>query len=352
MIGATRWAEIRPALKDLLGARFELRLGDPGESDIDRRVAVNVPPGRPGRGLSRDKLHFLAALPRIDAATTAHDAGAGVADAVARIRQGWAGRGAPRVRLLPEWIPYQQLPAQQQPRPHLIPIGINEADLGTVYLDFAAEPHFLCFADGESGKTNLLRAIAQGIVERCTPEQARIVMVDYRRTMLGVVETEHLIGYGMSADVLTPMITDVHGSLRKRLPGAGITQQQLRERSWWAGPELYVLVDDYDLVATQSAPNPLAPLLEFLGQAKDVGLHLIIARRCGGASRALFEPVIARLRELSTPGLLMSGSPDEGPLLGNVKPSPMPPGRGALVTRKAGQQLIQVAWAPREWRCE
>ncbi|MGH8965304.1 MAG: type VII secretion protein EccCb, partial [Actinomycetes bacterium] len=77
MIGASRWAEIRPALKDLLGTRVELRLGDPGESDIDRRVAVNVPQGRPGRGLSRDKLHFLAALPRIDAVTSAQDIGAG-----------------------------------------------------------------------------------------------------------------------------------------------------------------------------------------------------------------------------------------------------------------------------------
>jgi S-DNA-T family DNA segregation ATPase FtsK/SpoIIIE len=299
-------------------------------------VAVNVPLGRPGRGLSRDKLHFLAALPRID----------GVTDVVAHICQAWHGRSAPRVRLLPERIAYQQLPASQTPRPHLIPIGINEAELDTVYLDFTAEPHFVCFADGESGKTNLLRTIAQGIVERCTPEQARIIIVDYRRTMLGAVESEHLIGYGMSADVLTPMITDVHNSMRKRLPGAGVTQQQLRDRSWWSGPELYVLVDDYDLVAIQGGVNPLAPLLEFLPQAKDVGLHLVIARRCGGASRALFEPVIARLRELSTPGIVMSGSPDEGPLLATVKPSPMPPGRGTLISRKSGQQLIQLAYLP------
>ncbi|MBV8993339.1 MAG: type VII secretion protein EccCb, partial [Pseudonocardiales bacterium] len=346
LIGATRWAEIRPALKDLLGTRFELRLGDPGESDIDRRVAVNVPPGRPGRGLSRDKLHFLAALPRIDAATSAQDAGAGVAGAVAQIRQAWPGRTAPRVRLLPERIGYPQLPMPQPPPPHRVPIGINEAELGTVYLDFTAEPHFLCFADGESGKTNLLRTIARGIVARCTPEQARIIIIDYRRTMLGAVESEHLIGYGMSVDVLTPMITDVQNSMRKRLPGGGITQQQLRDRSWWSGPELYVLVDDYDLVATPGGVNPLAPLLEFLAQAKDVGLHLIVARRCGGASRALFEPVIARLRELSTPGIVMNGSPDEGPLLGNVKPSVMPPGRGTLVTRKTGPQLVQIAWLP------
>ncbi|MGH3888651.1 MAG: type VII secretion protein EccCa [Pseudonocardiaceae bacterium] len=348
MIGATRWAEIRPALKDLLGTRFELRLGDPGESDIDRRVAINVPQGRPGRGMSREKLHFLAALPRIDAVTSAQDAGAGVADAVARIRDGWHGRCAPRVRLLPERIGYEQLPAAVAQQPHLIPIGINEAELAPVYLDFAAEPHFLCFADGESGKTNLLRTIARGIVDHYPPDQARIVMVDYRRTMLGFLESEQVIGYGMAADVLAPIIGDVQRSMRRRLPGAAVTQQQLRDRSWWSGPELYVLVDDYDLVVTQGGPNPLTPLLEFLAQAKDVGLHLIVARRCGGAGRALFEPVIARLRELSTPGIVMSGSPDEGPLLGNVKPSAMPPGRGTLVGRKAGQQLIQVAWLPPE----
>jgi DNA segregation ATPase FtsK/SpoIIIE, S-DNA-T family len=348
VVGATRWAEIRPALKDLLGTRFELRLGDPGESDIDRRAAVNVPPGRPGRGLSRDKLHFLAALPRIDAMTSTQDVGTGVAGAVTHIRDAWHGRRGPRVRLLPERIPYQQLPAVAGQHRQLIPIGINEAELATVSLDFAAEPHFLCFADGESGKTNLLRTIARGIVARGTPEQACIIIVDYRRTMLGFLESDHLIGYGMSADVLTPIISDVQSSLRKRLPGAGVTQQQLRDRSWWSGPELYVLVDDYDLVAPQGGVNPVAPLLEFLAQAKDVGLHLIIARRCGGASRALFEPVTARLRELSTPGIVMSGSPDEGPLLGHVTPSVLPPGRGTLIDRKAGRQLVQVAWLPPE----
>jgi DNA segregation ATPase FtsK/SpoIIIE, S-DNA-T family len=346
VISATRWAEIRPALKDLLGTRFELRLGDPGESDIDRRAALNVPVGRPGRGLSRDKLHFLAALPRIDAITSAQDIGTGVAQALARIGQGWTGQRAPRVRLLPERIAYHQLAPPAQQHPNLIPIGVNEAELATVCLDFAAEPHFVCFADGESGKTNLLRVLARGIVERCTLEQARIVIVDYRRTLLGVVESDHLIGYGMSADALTPIISEVQGCLRKRLPGAGVTPQQLRDRSWWSGPELYVLVDDYDLVAVQGAPNPLAPLLELLAQAKDVGLHLIVARRCGGASRAVFEPVIARLRELSTPGIVMSGSSEEGPLLGTVKPAPMPPGRGVLVGRKTGRQLIQLAWLP------
>jgi S-DNA-T family DNA segregation ATPase FtsK/SpoIIIE len=346
VLGATRWAELRPALKDLLGTRFELRLGDPNESDIDRRVAVHVPAGRPGRGLTRDKLHFLAALPRIDARTSTQDLGAGVAGAVERVRQAWPGARAPRVRLLPERIDYQHLPLTGAPQPHLIPIGINEAELAVVSLDFAAEPHFLCFADGECGKTTLLRTIARGIMQRSTPEQARLIVVDYRRSLLDLRDGEHVIGYAMAADALAATVGEVVGSLRKRLPSAQVTAQQLRDRSWWSGPELYLLVDDYDLVVTPGGANPLAPLLDLLAHAKDIGLHLVLARRCGGAGRALFEPLLARLRELSTPGIVMSGSPEEGPLLGGVKPAPLPPGRGVLVGRRAGQQLVQLAWSP------
>src|SRR5215470_4832659 len=348
IVGASRWAEIRPALKDLLGTRFELRLGDPTESDVDRRVAVNVPHSQPGRGLSRDKLHFLVALPRIDAVTNAEDVGAGVSDVVAKVRAAWRGRSARPVRMLPDKLPYDQLSSvANATERHLVPIGIDEAALAPVYLDFDADPHFLCFADGESGKTNLLRCIVRGVIGRYTPKEARVILVDYRRTMLGFVTTDHMIGYAVSAASLQTMMADVRGSLSKRLPGPDVTQEQLRNRSWWSGSELFIVVDDYDLVATQSG-NPLDPLLEFLAQAKDVGLHLIIARRAGGAGRALFQPMIGRLRELSSPGLMMSGNKDEGVRLGPVKPCALPPGRGTIVSRKLGQQLMQVAWLPPE----
>ncbi len=72
----------------------------------------------------------------------------------------------------------------------------------------------------------------------------------------------------------------------------------------------------------------------------------MLTRRSGGASRALYEPIIQRLRELSSPGLMMSGDKDEGALVGNVRPAPMPPGRGRLVTRKEGVRLVQLAHLP------
>ncbi len=41
----------------------------------------------------------------------------------------------------------------------------------------------------------------------------------------------------------------------------------------------------------------------------------------------------------------MSGNPEEGPLLGNLRPSNLPPGRGTLVRRGEGNQLVQIAWS-------
>jgi S-DNA-T family DNA segregation ATPase FtsK/SpoIIIE len=343
-ISANRWADIRPAIKDMLGTRFELRLGDPSESDIDRRVAINVPEGRPGRGLTRDKLHLLTGLPRIDGSSEPEDVGAGVADAVAKIKAAWRGRPAPQVRLLPEMISYEEVLAiDNKQNTKLVPIGVNEEDLAPLYLDFEADPHFYAFADGESGKTNLLRQICKGITERYTAKEAVIILVDYRRTMLGFIEGDQLLGYAVSANQLDDMIKDVAGSMNRRLPGPDVTQDQLRNRSWWTGPELFVIVDDYDLVVTGSN-NPLKALSDFLAQAKDVGLHVIVARRTGGASKSSYDPIIGKLKEIAAPGLVMNGSKDEGYLIGNVKPSQMPPGRGNMVSRKNGKQLMQVSW--------
>lgn len=344
IISANRWADLRPAIKDMLGTRFELRLGDPTESEMDRRIAVNVPAGLPGRGLTRDKLHLLTGLPRIDGSSDPETVAAGVADAVAKIRGAWRGRVAPQVRLLPEMITYEEVLRIDQKRDtKLVPIGVNEEDLQPIYLDFDADPHFFAFADGESGKTNLLRQIARGITERYTPQEAVILLVDYRRTMLGFLEGDSLLGYAVSSAQLDSMVQDVHGSMTRRLPGPDVTQEQLKTRSWWTGPELFVLVDDYDLVATQST-NPLKPLSEFLAQAKDVGLHLIVVRRTGGASRAAYDPVIGKLKELAATGMVMNGSRDEGNLIGNIRPSAMPPGRGNMLSRKNGKQLVQVSW--------
>jgi S-DNA-T family DNA segregation ATPase FtsK/SpoIIIE len=339
---ANRWMDVRPTIRDVFGTRLELRLGDPADSMLGRRSAMNVPERAPGRGITSDGLQFLSALPRLDGKQTAEDLAEGGARLVADIRRAWDGPPAPAVRLLPAEVRYDSIPTGDRPG---VPIGIAETDLRPVYLDFRANPHFLLFGAAECGKSSFLRALAHRIVARHTPKEARLIIVDYRRSLLGEITTEHQIGYGSSAALTSSLIKEAAGVMRKRLPGPDVTPQQLRERSWWQGPELYVLVDDYDLVAS-AQPNPLLPLLEFLPQGRDVGLHLVLARRSGGAGRSMFEQFVMRLKELDTPGLVMSGSRDEGKLLGDVRPSPLPPGRGWLVTRDRGARLIQLVHRP------
>ncbi|MBK1783469.1 type VII secretion protein EccCa [Prauserella sp. ASG 168] len=335
-----RWMDLRMNTKDMFGTTLELRLGDPADSSVNRRKAATVPEQAPGRGLTPDGMHFLAAVPRVDGRSTDAELTEGVGHLVGAVNEASSVRAAPRVRLLPATLPYSTLPA---PDERGIPIGIAERDLRPVHLDFETEPHLLLLGDVECGKSTFLRALATGIMSRYGPEQAQIALIDYRRSMLGLVPEDYRVGYATTRSTVEQMVGLTVNAMTKRLPGSDITPEQLRERNWWSGPELFVLVDDYDLVVPQSHDNPLTPLLEFMTQGRDIGLHLVVTRRSGGASRALFDPVIARIRDLASPGILMSGSKEEGPLLGNLKAEPLPAGRGRLITRRGGAQLVQLA---------
>ncbi|MCW3842884.1 type VII secretion protein EccCb [Micromonospora yasonensis] len=338
LVAATgRWTDLRSVIRDSFGTRLELRLRDPGDSAISRRAAANVPTARPGHGITSDALHFLIAPP----APVDGDP----ADLVDRVAAAWAGPPAPRVRMLPAVVPFSAIEdVRDEGRPWALPIGLAEADLRPVTVDFEADPHVLVFGDAGSGKSTFLRLLATTIAARFTPAQARLVIVDYRRSLLDAVPTEHLLSY-CGSSTQTSDLQEVAHAMRNRLPGPDVTPEQLRDRSWWRGPECFVLVDDYELVAMSSA-NPLAPLVDLLPAARDIGLHLILTRRGGGAARAMYEPVIQRLRELAGPGLILSGEPGEGGLLGNVRPSTQPPGRGWLVTQGDGARLVQLALPP------
>jgi S-DNA-T family DNA segregation ATPase FtsK/SpoIIIE len=338
VVAATnKWSEFRPAIRDLFGTRLELRLGDPYESEVGRAAALNVPEGVPGRGLTREGLHFLTAVPRIDGQQTAVGLADAGQDMVTAIRDSWRGAVAPPVRMLPDTLLAQSLPA---PSGQVIPFGIDENALAPVAVDFSTDPHFLVIGDTESGKSNLLRVLCEGIASALTPEQARMIFVDYRRSLLDSSEVPHQIGYATSSVAAGSLLGEVREALVKRLPPPDLTVDQLRARSWWSGADLYLIVDDYDLVAGSS--SPLSVLSELLPQARDIGLHLILARSAGGAGRAMFEPVIQRVREMGSPGLIMSGNKDEGQLFGGVRPSPQPPGRGYYVERRTGSRLVQV----------
>ena len=343
---STRWADFRAAMRDVFGSKLELRLGDAVDSEIDRKVAALVPSGRPGRGLVTSKLHFLGALPRVDGDGDASTLGDGVDDLISRASAAWKGAPGPKLRLLPELVSLDKIREDAVRRtidPKRILIGINEKELAPVAIDVMAEPHLLIYGDGQSGKSALLRNYVQEVMRTRTPKEAQIVIVDYRRSLLGEVPDEYLLNYLTSSTQATPTLKDIAAYLESRIPGPDVTPEQLRNRTWWTGAEVFVVVDDYDLVATQQS-SPVQALQPLMAQARDTGLHVVVARRVGGASRASYEPVLQSMRDLAMPGVLLSGPRDEGALIGNLRPQPAPPGRARVVTRDKGIEVAQLAW--------
>jgi len=109
--------------------------------------------------------------------------------------------------------------------------------------------------------------------------------------------------------------------------------------------EIFVLVDDYDLVCSGGG-NPLSPLIPFLPYGRDIGFHLVVARRTGGAARAQYESLLQTLGDLGTPALLFSGPPAEGKLTHGLAPQQLPVGRAQYARRSGATRLVQTAWVP------
>ncbi|MEU3560556.1 type VII secretion protein EccCa [Kitasatospora sp. NPDC006786] len=336
VVGTTRWGEITGGLRDQLQTRFELRLGDSVDSMINMRAAAKVPK-LPGRGLTDEQLHFLSALPRIDGSGNTDDLGEGVADLVDAVAAHWTGPRAPEVRMLPLVLDAERLPA---PEGRLrVPIGLEETEVSPLWHDFEENPHLLVVGDSESGKTNLLRLMIKAITTAYTPAEARIMLVDYRRGLYDAVPEEYRLGYAVAVDKLRQIVDGASRAMKNRVPPADITPARLRLRDWWTGPELFILVDDYDLVGSGSGGHPFNVLLEDLAQGTEIGLHVVVARGANGIGRSLGDPLIRKLQEVNSPTLLMSCPPSEGYLFGNLKPRQFPAGRGLYITRRRTVQV-------------
>jgi S-DNA-T family DNA segregation ATPase FtsK/SpoIIIE len=206
------------------------------------------------------------------------------------------------------------------------------------------DPHFLVLGDSEAGKTNLLRLIARTVADGNDPGRAQIAIVDYRRGLIDLSSLPHVQAYAAGPAMVTDLVAQLRTELAARLPGPSATQEELMRGPSWSGPRHYLLVDDYDLVP--GIDNPLLPLMDLLAHGRDIGLHVVLARRVAGTARSAFEQFYQRLVELRPPGIVMSGDPSEGPLLGGVRAAGLPRGRGYLVRRDRRPTLVQTALAP------
>ena len=351
VISAARWMDIRAEAQDIFGSRLELHTANPKESIVNREGAARIPKGRPGRGIDMAGHEMMIGLPRADAEQDPSTVSQGVAYTVNKIRECLVAGEGPKLRLLPQRITLPEI-LSQLPDQQILPrgggdmvLGVEESRLGPLLFNTRAESHLYLFGDGKTGKTSFLRSIISEVTRLYSPNEAKILAIDMRRSLLGAIPEEYSLRYLTNHAEAMKQLRELAKFLRTRLPGSDVTAEQIRERTWWSGPEVWILVDDYDLVATSSG-NPLMELIDLLPQAGDIGLHVIITRRMGGASRAAYEKVLQMMNDLAVTGILLSGNPSEGAIINGVKPKRAIAGRAQVVHRELGVVAAQLTWTP------
>ena len=351
VVSAARWMDIRAEAQDIFGSRLELHTANPKESIVNREGAARIPKGRPGRGIDMAGHEMMIGLPRADAEQDPSTVSQGVAYTVNKIRECLVAGEGPKLRLLPQRITLPEI-LSQLPDQQILPrgggdmvLGVEESRLGPLLFNTRAESHLYLFGDGKTGKTSFLRSIISEVTRLYSPNEAKILAIDMRRSLLGAIPEEYSLRYLTNHAEAMKQLRELAKFLRTRLPGSDVTAEQIRERTWWSGPEVWILVDDYDLVATSSG-NPLMELIDLLPQAGDIGLHVIITRRMGGASRAAYEKVLQMMNDLAVTGILLSGNTSEGAIINGVKPKRAIAGRAQVVHRELGVVAAQLTWTP------
>lgn len=320
VVTAQRWSVIRPAIRDLIGGRMELHLTDPLDSLIARKAQEQVPP-LPGRGLTPQGEQMLVAL------SSGEDIG------YLRHRT-QAQPAVPRLRLLPTQIARGELPG---PRDGAVPIGIGGARLLPVAWHPDASQHLLGVGARGCGKTSLLLLVAQALTQ-VGRDSARLLVLDPRRGLLGRIAEPMLAGYAATTDAMATLVGQLVVTLAARMPSADVTPQELRERSWWEGPELFLLIDDLHLL-----PDTLfGPLAPYLPHARDIGLHVVATRKSGAFGRALYSPLLAGVVDAQPDVLVFSADPADGPIAG-VKTALAIAGRAQLVRESARFGAVHIA---------
>jgi S-DNA-T family DNA segregation ATPase FtsK/SpoIIIE len=225
-------------------------------------------------------------------------------------------------------------------------------------LDFLSERHLHVFGAKGAGKTHLLASIMTDLTSRFTPEQVLFLIVDFKGSRLqDVIDQDYLLrwsdgsgntrtGLALNAVDLELAVNAVAAAMELRRPRADITREQRRARSWWAGPEVFILVDDISMV-NNAAPNVFAPLAPHWAAAETLGVHSVVACPDRLANRMLLQSssLVKLNADVNAATVVMDGQKENGPMIAGVRLGPRQPGRAVFVAADS-HRTIQTPVLP------
>ncbi|MFE7506691.1 type VII secretion protein EccCa [Promicromonospora sp. NPDC057488] len=344
VVAATaRWNDLRTAQQNLIGTKVELRLNDPADSTIARKLNATIRPTQAGRVLTDESLFGQVALPLLGADDDPAQApGAEAGDAVTALARqsalAWAGPSAPPIRMLPDDLAFDDLPDPLD-EPDRLPFGLRQDTMGAALLDLdGPDQHLLVLGDAGSGRSTVLRTLVTALVERHSAAELSLAVYDVRGSVADACpDDEYLGGTATSSVRAVQLSAAVAVELERRTQALGDAPRG----TGVDGPRIVVVVDDEDILSS-GGTDPLRPLLPYLPAARDLRLHVLLARPVAGASRALYDPVLQTLRDTGASGFVLSGERAEGQLFPGVRAEHLPPGRGRWVRRGERPVLVQV----------
>lgn len=366
VVTADRESELRPPVRSGFGSRVELRLAAVEDAKLVRSRFAKEVPVKPGRGMvavnyvrldsdPQAGLHTLVARPALGTTPDYVFESDSVIDAVSRL----TSSQAPPVRRLPARFDVEQLRevAARDTRQGVgaggIAWAISELDLSPVYLNFGENAHLMVTGRRECGRTTTLATImseigrlyAPGASSAPTPPpgqpSAQVWLVDPRRQLLTTLGPDYVEKFAYNLDGVQAMMGELAAVLAGREPPPGLSAEELLSRSWWSGPEIFLIVDDIQQLPA-GFDSPLHKAAPWVTRAADVGLHVLVTRTFGGWSSAGSDPMLRALAQANAPLLVMDADPDEGFIRGKMKGGPLPRGRGLLMAEDTGV-FVQVA---------
>lgn len=315
-IGLNRWTNLRANIRSSIGLKIDLYPADKSDTGIDAiRTVEEIPANSPGRALSNHARDFdgliddaymdlMIGAPRLDGQDTTDDLDQTYAQTTAKITDRWKqAKLPPKMEMLPARVPYSQIAAKASPvaaqapehERWNLPIGLSESTLDHLNINIAEHPHVLVFGENESGKSATLRTIAKAITAQNTPKQVQFLVIDYEGTLEDVVPPEYMVPDAQLLDKdgnptgkiahsyvrnyleLEKTAPLIAAGLEPRRQPANVSREAEGSHSWWQGPEIVLLVDDWHQVITSHPAQYAAlanELAEFI-QSRTAGFHFI-----------------------------------------------------------------------------
>ena len=240
-----------------------------------------------------------------------------------------------------------------------LPLGIDTKALTPVLIP-KASPHMLISGDPGVGKTTTLRTIITSVVNQYDNNEAKFVIMDpsfsLMNEMEGLVKQGYMKqdNYVSSREESRDAVESLKKILHKRTPrkDMNLTPRMMLERSWFDGPEIFVIIDGWQRIGTvPGSPSPVDELIPFLSAASDLGVHLIVSASAQGFSSLLtMNKMFKVFTEQTAPILLLSGPSTESRMTSlKAKFETRRVGRGQLLLPAESRSVITQVAFTEQW---